>query len=166
MAFEFPLIKVTFFENDFKKKRKTEQSKKDKLKKKTKTEFSIFKPKEDTYEDLLKAVKVYDSNRPLSHIQKIFLYKGNVKNTFPKFLKENPHVLVSLLHLDVDVYEPTKVVLKKIIKRMPKGAIILFGELSTRLYPGETRAMLEELDIKKKSLKRFPFATTMSYLVI
>ena len=37
---------------------------------------------------------------------------------------------------------------------MPKGAVILFGELSTRLYPGETRAMLEELNIKKKSLKR------------
>ena len=139
---------------------------KDKTKKKSKTEFSIFKPKEDTYKDILNAIKVYDTNRPLSHIQKIYLYKGNVKKTFPKFIKENPHALVSLLHLDVDVYEPTKIVLKNIIKRMPKGAIILFGELATRLYPGETRAMLEELNIKKKSLKRFPFATTMSYLVI
>ena len=141
-----------------------EKIKKDKSKK-SKTEFSIFKPKEDTYRDILNAIKVYDTNRPLSHIKKIFLYKGN-KKTFPKFLKENPHALVSLLHLDADVYEPTKVVLKKIIKRMPKGAVILFGELSTRLYPGETRAMLEELNIKKKSLKRFPFATTMSHIVI
>ena len=28
------------------------------------------------------------------------------------------------------------------IKRMPKGTIILFGQLNTRLYPGETLAFL------------------------
>jgi hypothetical protein len=94
------------------------------------------------------------------------LYKGDVEKTILKFEKESPHALVSLLHLDVDIYKPTKFVLKRIIKRMPKGAIILFGELSTKLYPGETRALLETLDIQKKSIKRFPFSTTMSYLII
>ena len=58
--------------------------KKDKSRKNYKTEFSIFKPKEDTYNDILNAIKVFDSNRPLSHIQKIFLYKGNISKTFPK----------------------------------------------------------------------------------
>ena len=38
---------------------------------------------------------------------------------------------------------------------MPRGAIILFGELSTKLYPGETRALLETLDIKKKTIRDF-----------
>lgn len=138
---------------------------KDKNKKKT-TNFGIFKPKENSYENIKKSIKLFNINRKLSHIDKVFLYKGDVEKTILKFEKESPHALVSLLHLDVDIYKPTKFVLKRIIKRMPKGAIILFGELSTKLYPGETRALLETLDIKKKSIKRFPFSTTMSYLII
>ena len=43
--------------------------------------------------------------------------------------------------------------MKSIIKKMPKGSIILFGQLNTRLYPGETLAFLEEMDIKKKYSK-------------
>jgi len=139
--------------------------KKDKNKKK-KTNFDIFKPNENSFTNIEKAVKLFNINRKLSHIDKVFLYKGDVKKTIIKFEKENPHALVSLLHLDVDIYQPTKFVLKRVIKRMPKGSIILFGELSTKLYPGETRALLETLEIKKKAIKRFPFSTTMSYLVI
>lgn len=135
-------------------------------KNKKKTNFNIFKPRENSYENIKKSIKLFNINRKLSHIDKVFLYKGDVEKTILKFEKENPHALVSLLHLDVDIYKPTKFVLKRIIKRMPKGAIILFGELSTKLYPGETQALLETLDIKKKSIKRFPFSTTMSYLEI
>ena len=60
---------------------------------------------------------------------------------------------MSLLHLDLDIYKPTKKIMKSIIKKMPKGSIILFGQLNTRLYPGETLAFLEEMDIKEKIFK-------------
>ena len=56
--------------------------------------------------------------------------------------------------------------MKSIIKKMPKGSIILFGQLNTRLYPGETLAFLEEMDIKEKNIQRSPYCTTMAYLII
>lgn len=59
-------------------------------------------------------------------------------------------MLVSLLYLDLDIYEPTKVALKEFLPRMSKGSIIAFDELNYRSFPGETIAMLEELGTKYK----------------
>jgi hypothetical protein len=116
--------------------------------------------------DLLNAINIFDVNRLMNHIPKCEIIKGDVSKTLPQYLEENPHLLVSLLHLDADLYEPTKTSLQLLLPRMPKGAIILFDELNMKLFPGETLALLEILPINKYSIRRFSFATSMSYLVI
>jgi len=78
------------------------------------------------------------------------LIKGDVTKTVPEFLKDNRHVIVSLLYLDMDIYEPTKVAIKEFLPRMAKGSIIAFDELNWRSFPGETIAALEELGTKYK----------------
>lgn len=78
------------------------------------------------------------------------LIKGDVKETLPQFLNENRHVIVSLLYLDLDIYEPTKLALKYIVPKMAKGSIIAFDELNWKSFPGETIAVLEELGTKYK----------------
>lgn len=116
--------------------------------------------------DLKDAIELYDVNRLMNHISKIEIIKGNVEHTLSAYLESNPHLLVSLLHLDADLYEPTKIALDLLLPRMPKGAIILFDELNMKLFPGETTALLETLSINKVSINRFSFATSMSYLVV
>jgi len=83
----------------------------------------------DSYKDLEQAIALYDANRLLGHIPKVELVKGDIVKTVPKYLKENPNTVVSLLYLDVDVFEPTKVAIENFIPRMPKGSIIAFDEL-------------------------------------
>uniref|UniRef100_A0A6C0B9D9 Methyltransferase n=1 Tax=viral metagenome TaxID=1070528 RepID=A0A6C0B9D9_9ZZZZ len=78
------------------------------------------------------------------------LIKGNVNETLPEFLKENKHIIVSLLYLDLDIYEPTKTALKHLLPKMAKGSIIAFDELNWKSFPGETIAVLEELGTKYK----------------
>lgn len=78
------------------------------------------------------------------------LIKGDVNETLPIFLEENKHVIVSLLYLDLDIYEPTKTSLKYLLPRMAKGSIIAFDELNWKSFPGETIAALEELGTKYK----------------
>lgn len=73
---------------------------------------------------------------------------------------------MSLLHLDADLYQPTKIALEMLVPRMAKGAVILFDELDYDGFPGETIAFLEELSVRDVELKRFPFATTMSYVTL
>ena len=110
------------------------------------------------------SIKRYNMERHLSHIDNIELVKGDFMKTSEKYLDTNKHLIVSLLYLDFDLYEPTKKALEVFLPRMPKGAIICFDESNCINFPGETIAMLEELDIKKYVLQRFPFEPWISYI--
>jgi hypothetical protein len=119
-----------------------------------------------SFDDVTAAVDVYDINRPLSHIQKVELIKGDIAKTAGEYLKENPHLVVSLLYLDVDLYEPTKVLLETFLPRMPKGAVIVFDELNAKMFPGETLAVEEVAGIANLRIERFYFDSYISYAVI
>ena len=53
--------------------------------------------------------------------------KGWIQDTLPKFIENVKKI--NFVHMDVDTYETTKFVLKKIKPFLNNGAIILFDEL-------------------------------------
>jgi hypothetical protein len=120
----------------------------------------------DCLTDLHECVSLYDRNRFIGHVQKVVLVPGDVAQTIPSFLAQNPHTVVSLLHLDFDLYEPTKTAIEHLLPRMPRGAVILFDELNNRTWPGETVAVMEMLGLSKLRIKRFAFEPHMSYAVL
>jgi len=120
----------------------------------------------DSYGQLIKAIKVFDMNRSLKHLPKIELVKGDVKITLPDHLSLNSHTLVSLLYLDMDIYLSTKAAIKACLPRMPKGAIIAFDEFACERWPGETVALLDSIGVRGTKLKRFPFDSYLSYLIV
>ena len=122
--------------------------------------------KVDSYKELLEAIKIFDQNRSNSHISKLKLVKGDFKKTSRDFIKNNPHLIVSLLYLDFDLYEPTKLALKTFLPRMPIGSIIAFDEINHKEWPGETLAVLEECGIKNLEIKRYEFDSVRSYAII
>ena len=111
----------------------------------------------DSYSELLKLIELYDKDRFLGHIPKVELVKGDATQTIPRFVADHPHLVVSLLFLDFDLYEPTKAALEAFVPRMPKGAIVAFDELDNPLWPGETLALMDTLGIGKLQLERFDF---------
>jgi hypothetical protein len=120
----------------------------------------------NSYEELYELIKIYDSNRFLGHVNKVELIKGDVTKTIPEFLLNNKHLIVSLLFLDMDLYEPTKVAIEQIFPRMPKGAIIAFDELDNPIWPGETMALLETLGINKIKIERIEFDPYIGFAVV
>jgi len=122
--------------------------------------------KGSSIKDIEEAIKLYDQNRPISHIPKIELVKGDITKTAQKYLKDNPHLVISMLYLDLDLYEPTKIALETFLPRMPKGAIIAFDELNAKMFPGETLAVDEILGIKNIKIERFAFDSYISYCVL
>ena len=76
------------------------------------------------------------------------------------------HLVVSLLYLDLDIYEPTKKALEVFLPRMPKGAIIVFDELNAKIFPGETMAVAEAIGLRNLRIERFPFDSYVSYAVL
>lgn len=119
-----------------------------------------------SYEDLQECVRIFNQSRVLKHIPKVQLIKGDVAETLPAFLAENPYIVVGLLYLDFDLYEPTVHALRHLLPRMPKGSIIGFDELSNNLYVGETVAVMEEIGLPNLRIERFPFGISMSYAII
>ena len=97
----------------------------------------------DSHSHLLRCAELYDMNRFVGQIPKLELVRGDATQTIPQFVRDNPHLVVSLLYLDFDIYEPTKIALQTFLPRMPKGAIIAFDELNLKDWPGETTAVLE-----------------------
>ena len=120
----------------------------------------------DAYEDLLRAAKIFDMNRFLNHFPKVHVVRGDFAETSRQFLDDYPHLIISCLYLDFDIYAPTKIALERFVPRVPKGGIIVFDELNEEAFPGETVAVMECLSISKLRVRRFPFEPRISYCVV
>lgn len=118
------------------------------------------------YNELQKLVGIFDKNRFLGHVNKVQLVRGDATRTIPEFIQQNPHLVVSLLFMDFDLFEPTKVALETFYPRMPKGAIIAFDELDNPLWPGETMALLKTIGINNLKLRRLPFDPYIGYVIL
>jgi hypothetical protein len=130
------------------------------------TKVGYLKPVYDVYAELHECIEELNESRLLKHQEKVILVKGDAMKTIPAFIKENQHVLVSLLYLDFDLYEPTLLALKAFLPRMPKGAIIAFDELHDQKWPGETRALLEAFNLNKYKLESFEFEPHISWITV
>lgn len=120
----------------------------------------------DSHDEIIRLSAINDSTRFLGHIPKVQLIKGDATQTIPKFSDETPHLLISLLFLDFDLYEPTKAALTHFLPRMPRGAVIAFDELDNPLWPGETKAMLEVCGASSLKIQRLDFDPYIGFAVI
>lgn len=120
----------------------------------------------NSHDELQALISEYDNDRFLGHIDKCHLIAGDACRTIPEFLARHPHLIVSLLFLDFDLYEPTKVALQQLVPRMPKGSIIAFDELDNPVWPGETQALLDTLGINNVRIERLPWDPYIGFAVI
>ena len=120
----------------------------------------------DSFDDINKCIDIYDTSRYLNHIEKVKIIKGDVGKTIPTFVENTPHLIISLLYLDLDIFEPTRIAIDYFIEHMGKGSIIAFDELASPLWPGETQALHHTLGINKYKINRCLFGTAISYIVL
>jgi hypothetical protein len=124
-----------------------------------------FRTTESIMDEIATLAGIHDRNRPLGHIPKVQLVDGDACKTIPEFISTHPHLLVSLLYLDFDIYEPTRAALEHIYPRVVRGGVVAFDELNCAEFPGETIALLEKFDMKEVELRRFPYDPYISYFV-
>lgn len=65
-------------------------------------------------EDIYKSLEVKD-------IHNVELVKGDICQTLDEYLEGNPHMRISFLHIDTDVYEPAKAGLEKLFDKVVRG---------------------------------------------
>ena len=121
----------------------------------------------DNYIDYLNAVlDVQEKLNPISHLKKYELVEGDAFKTIPEYFNSHPESLVSLAIFDFDIYKPTKAALEAVIPRLYKGSVLVFDELCDDIFPGETIALLESMNVGKLRIERMPMTARVSYLVI
>ncbi|MBM3739513.1 MAG: class I SAM-dependent methyltransferase [Acidobacteria bacterium] len=120
----------------------------------------------DSYDELQELIREYDRDRFLGHIPKVELIRGDITRTVPDFAAAHPHLVVSLLYLDADMYEPTKVALEVFLPRMPKGAVLAFDELDNPIWPGETVAAMDAVGLRNLRLRRMDWDPYIAFAVI
>ncbi len=107
-------------------------------------------------EELLKIYKT------LGVSENIELIKGDILKTLPKFIKTNKHIKISLLHIDVDTFEPTKLCLGLLYPLVVKGGIIILDDYGA--FPGANKAIDSFFKSKKKKIKKLAYSNEISYV--
>ncbi len=121
---------------------------------------------ESAYDDILQAIDVFDLSRFLNHFPKVDVVRGDFAVTGPQYLVDHPHLVISCLYLDFDIYKPTKSGPGAVPSRVPKGGVVVFDELNEEAFPGETIAVMETVSLNDLRIRRFDFEPRISYAVI
>lgn len=97
--------------------------------------------------------------------ENVILVEGDIRKAIPDYLKKNPNCRISLLNIDVDIYESTKFALETLFPYVSTRGIIIFDDYGA--FAGANKAIdeyLERMDFKKK-LRKFSFASNPSYII-
>jgi hypothetical protein len=91
------------------------------------------------------------------------LIEGDITETVPAYLERNPGLKISLLNLDVDIYEPSITVLECLYPRLVKGGVLMLDDYG--VFPGETAAADQYFEGRGVEVQKFGFAMTPCYIV-
>jgi hypothetical protein len=93
----------------------------------------------------------------------INLIEGDVKTTIPEFLEQNKGFRISLLNLDVDLYEPSLSILENLFPLISRGGILMLDDYEK--FPGETKAVDDYLGDKRKNIRKFNYVKSPCFYI-
>jgi hypothetical protein len=112
------------------------------------------------YPFLEKIVAITQEDSMIPRFKRIELIRGDACKTIPAYVKNNPGLRISLLHLDMDIYKPTSIALKYLYPLVVPGGVVLFDEYAMDGFPGESKAFDDYFKDKKPVLKKFSYIST------
>jgi hypothetical protein len=115
---------------------------------------------------LEKILDYHEQESPISHIKKYYLVHGDATVEVEKYFKDYPETIVALMYFDFDLYEPTKKCLEVVKNHITKGTIIGFDQLNDHDFPGETLALKEVFGLDKYKIRKSPYSSVQSYIVM
>jgi Macrocin-O-methyltransferase (TylF) len=93
-----------------------------------------------SYEELIDIRTLYDME------DEIVIHKGRVQDTLPAALAAQTELTFSFVYCDVDLYEPTSMILNRLHPHLAQGGVFVLDEWNASNFPGETLAVREFLD--------------------
>ncbi len=108
---------------------------------------------------LFALVDAFNADAFVTSRKRIELVDGDVCDTAPAYVADNPGLRISLLHLDMDLYEPTLAALRAFWPKILTGGMVVLDEYAIREWPGESEALEEFFDGKPPRIEKFGWAS-------
>ena len=105
-------------------------------------------------------IEISQRDSMVPRVKRVELVKGDAAQTIPDYVRRNPGIRISLLHLDMDVYEPTMAALKHLYPLVSPGGIVLLDEYGMDGFPGESAAFDEYFGPNRPILNKFSYTPT------
>ena len=103
------------------------------------------------------------ASKRFANPENIELVKGDVFETLPIFIDKNPGLKIAVLHLDMDVYEPTKFCLDMLYPMLQNDGIIICDDYNQ--VEGATQAFDEFANQFNKKINKTDFSKTPYFIV-
>lgn len=86
-------------------------------------------------------------------IKNVSLIKGDICETIPRYVDDDPDLRISLINMDVDLYEPTMTALEWLWPKLCACGILILDDYDK--FPGETNAVNDYFEDKRISIKKY-----------
>ncbi len=91
--------------------------------------------------------------------RRVEIVDGDIRESAPHYVESNPGARISLLHLDMDLYEPTLAALRAFWPRIVTGGVVLLDEYGITAWPGETKALEAYFEGRPPRIRKFGWAS-------
>jgi len=105
-------------------------------------------------------LNVTQQDSMIPRFKRVELVKGDVCRTIPEYVRANPGLRIALLHIDLDLYEPSKVALEELYPLVVAGGVVIIDEYAMADFPGESAAFDEYFGANRPKMIKFPFIST------
>jgi len=112
------------------------------------------------YDELVEHIELFHQDSFVPRAKRIELVVGDLAHTAAEYVAANPGLRISLLHLDVDLYEPTMAALEAFYPLVVQGGVVIFDEYGMTEWGGESRAVEEYFGAGLPRIETFPFCST------
>lgn len=117
----------------------------------------------DFEKDFFELLKLNNLDAFAPWANRMHVVKGDARFTIPQYANENPGLRISLLHIDIDIYEPVSVALENLYPLVVAGGVVVLDEYAHQDWPGESVALEEYFkknDLPTPNLKTFGWCGT------
>ena len=90
------------------------------------------------------------------------LVEGDIRETVPAFCDDNPDLKISLLNIDVDLLEPTRICLEHLYPRVVSGGIVILDDYGA--FPGATKAADDYFEGIEVNVQKLPYAFSIPFI--
>lgn len=105
---------------------------------------------------LLSLVDCFNEDSFVPQKPRIKLVDGDVNLSIENFVKEYAGEMFSLIHIDIDLYQPTLSILEHLYPKLVPGGVVLLDEYAHPLFPGETNAVNDFFNGRPPRIQKLP----------